>query len=96
MTKCDKCKEWLYDLKPCGCEPYKVYYPDYYGEELETMHARSHEEVVEKVAIILNTDDPEFDTDLFEIPIVVTDKNGIEKSFNCVAIVDINYSVREI
>jgi len=96
LNKCKKCGEYNFEYKPCSCMPYQVFYEEYYGEERKTIYGFSHEDVVEKVAFLLNQDDPGFDTDIFETPIIVTDLNGAEKSFNCVATVDINYNVREI
>jgi len=96
VKQCERCKTWLYDDKPCQCEPFEVYYPDYYGEEKETVYGLSFEDVVEKFAEEHNIDDPVFDEDIFEAPVIITDKNGIEKKFNCVAMIDVVYSVREI
>ena len=95
MKHCERCGHWWYDDDICRCEPYQVYYPDYYGEEKETVYGFSHEDIVEKIAREINCDEHNYDVDIFEDPIKVTDKNGVEKSFNCVATVSVDYSVRE-
>lgn len=92
MKHCKNCEALLWDDGICRCGPYQVYY----GDEKETVYGFSHEDIVEKVAQEINMDDPVFDEDIFETPITVTDKNGLEKSFNCVAMIDVDYSVREI
>lgn len=91
MKQCKKCQVWLFDDTPCRCELFSV---SYEGEK-ETIYGYNHEDVVEKVAERINMDDPVFDEDLFEEPVVVTDKNGVEKSFNCSAVIDVVYNVRE-
>ena len=96
MEKCDKCGEYNFNDKACNCEPFQVFYPEYYGDEKETVYGFSHRGVVEKIAREINLDEYIFDTDIFETPVEVTDENGITKSFNCVAIVDVNYLAKEI
>ena len=96
MNKCKKCGDYNFDDKQCNCKPFEIYYPNYYGEDEKTTYGHSHEDIVEKIAKQINMDDPQFDTDIFEESIIVTDKNGVEKSFNCVATVSIDYSVREV
>lgn len=95
MKHCENCKHLLWDNERCLCEPYQVYYPDYYGEEKETVYGFNHKDVVETIAREINCDEHNYDVDIFEDPITVTDKNGVERSFNCVATVSVDYSVRE-
>ncbi len=97
MTKCKRCGDYIVNNNgKCNCEPFGVYYPEYYGEEKEIVYGFTHEDVVEKVARKINQDDYIYDVDIFEPSIIVTDKNDVEKSFNCIAEVDVIYHVREI
>lgn len=97
MNKCKKCGKWIYsDNGKCQCEPYRVYCPDYYGEERQTVYGHDVKDVVENLAEKINCDDPIFDEDIFEENIIVTDRVGVERRFNCSAIVDVVYRVVEI
>ena len=94
FVKCKKCNRygWTDTHK---CYPFYMYYPEYYGDVWELVYGTSMEEVIETIAIKVNVDDPEFDSDLFETPIVVRDQDGKMKAFNCTAELDINYSVSD-
>ena len=96
MNRCTKCGKYNYSDEPCNCKPFEVYYEEYYGDELKTIYGFYHEDIVRKVAMILNEDDPEFEEPIFETPVKITDESGITKTFNCTANVCIHYSVREI
>lgn len=96
MKDCPKCGGWIFDDKPCGCRKFEVFYPEQYGDEWKVVRDFSMEGVAEKIAEQINSDDPLFDEDIFETPIIVKDENGVEKSFNATATVDIHYSIKEI
>jgi len=92
--KCEKCGE--YNYLPCKCTPFAVYYPDYFGEEKEQIYGNSFEEVVERIAKMINEDEPIFEGNLFNEPIEITDENGTTKKFNCTASVSVDYFPEEI
>lgn len=97
MNKCKKCGKWMYsDNEKCRCEPYKIYYPAYFGEEKQTVYGHDFKDAVEKLAEKINCDDPIFDNDVFEENIIITDRDGVEKIFNCSAAVDVIYRAIEI
>ena len=96
LERCTRCKELLFSDRPCTCRPFKVYYPGYYGEDLQTIYGFSHIGVAEKLAENLNCDDPVLDEDIFEYPVEITSENGEMKKFQCSAYVDIVYSAKEI
>lgn len=97
MNKCRKCGNYLFnDGEICKCEPYQVYYPDYYGDEKQTVYGHSFEDVVQKTAEKINCDDPIFEEDIFETPVEITDLRGIKKLFNCSAVKEVYYSADEV
>jgi len=96
LERCERCKELLFSDRPCNCRPFKVYYPEYYGYDPQTVYGFSYIGVAEKVAEKLNCGDPVFDEDIFEYPVEITDENGEMKKFQCSAYVDIVYSTKEI
>lgn len=94
--QCKLCGRFLNDENKCNCEPYKVYYPEYYGEEEETFYGRSEEEIIEKIAEDQNEERPIFDKDIFDTPIRITNSKGEIKFFNCYAVFDITYYATEV
>ena len=96
LEKCKKCGEYTFNGKKCNCKPFKVYYPEYYGEDPETVYGFSHVGVAEKLAEKINCDDPVFNEDIFDYPVEITDGKGERKSFQCTAEVDINYDATEV
>jgi (2Fe-2S) ferredoxin len=92
--RCDKCHE--YSFLPCGCKPFLVYYPEFYGEEKETVFGHTFEEVVERLAEKLNEDEPVFEENIFETPVEITDEDGETKRFNCTASISIDYNAEEV
>jgi len=94
FEKCQRCQKYRWDDK-CGCQPYHVDYIEWFGEEGKTIYGTSFEEVVETLATAINSDEPKFDEYLFETDITVTDKNGESKMFNCIASLNIDYSVKD-
>jgi len=96
LGKCEKCGEFTFNGKKCNCKPFKVYYPEYYGEDPETVYGFSHVGVAEKLAEKINCDDPVFNEDIFDYPVEITDGKGERKSFQCTAEVDINYDATEV
>lgn len=93
--ECKKCENYYWTDKGCRCQPFEVYYPEWYGEEKEKVYGFSFEDVVQKIAERINSDEPEFDCDIFEYPIEVTDINGVTKMFNCYAQISVDYYARE-
>jgi len=96
LERCERCKELLFSDRPCNCRPFKVYYPEYYGYDPQTVYGFSYIGVAEKVAEKLNCGDPVFDEDIFEYPVEITDESGEMKKIQCSAYVDIVYLVTEI
>jgi len=96
LEKCKKCGELLFGNKPCNCKKFKVYYPERYGFEPETVYGFSHVGVAEKLAEKINCDDPVFDEDVFDYPVEITNRDGEMKKFQCTAYVDIVYSTKEV
>jgi len=94
--RCIHCGNILHDIYKCNCEPYKVYDPEYYGEEEETFYGSSEEEIIEKIAEDRNNEEPVFDENLFEAPVRITNPKGEIKFFNCHAIFDITYYAEEV
>ena len=92
--KCGKCGEYGYG--ECHCKPFMVYFPDYYGEEMEEVYGNIFEDVVEKIAKEVNEDEPVFDQNLFDEPIEITDESGVTKKFNCTASLSVDYFAHEI
>ena len=90
---CPRCKQ--FSRSPCGCVPFMVYYPEYFGDEKEEVYGQSFEGVVEQIAKTLNEDEPVFDRNLFETPIEITNQNGITKRFNCTASISVDYYPKE-
>lgn len=95
FNRCPKCNQydWLDSHK---CYPFKVYYPEYYSDEWETVYGKSAENVVERIAARLNDDDPVFDENIFESPITIMDSEGNKTSFKCHASFSIDYYPEEI
>jgi len=91
---CPKCKQ--YTIQPCGCVPFKVYYPENFGEDKEVYYGQDFEDVVVQIAQDTYESDPVLDKNLFDKPIEITDQNGITKRYNCQASISIDYSVEEI
>lgn len=69
-----------------------VYYPEYFGEEKVEYYGQDFEDVVERIATTINKDEPVFGRDL---PIEITDQNGVTKRFYYTASVSIDYFVNE-
>jgi len=92
MERCKKCGQYCCEGE---CKPFKIYYPEEYGDEIKIVYGTSFEAVVEKIAEEINSDDPEYDTDIFETDIDVTDEYGVRKSFNCRASISVDYRARE-
>jgi len=91
---CPKCKR--YTPLPCGCVPFMVYYPEYFGEDKEVYYGYNFDAVAERIAEEINSDNPVFDRNTFETPIEITDQNGITKRYNCQASISIDYFIKEI
>lgn len=92
--RCERCHKS--GFLPCHCKPFSVYYPEYYGEEKETVYGVTFEDVVESIAEKINEDEPVFEENLFETPIEITDEDGETKRFNCTASISIDYNAEEI
>lgn len=91
---CEKCHQYDW-LSGHRCKPFKVYYPEYYGDEWETVYGRDAEHVVKIIAELLNQDDPVFDENIFESPIIVKDEEGKEISYKCHACLSVDYYPEE-
>jgi len=96
LEKCKKCGELLFGNKPCSCKKFKVYYPEYYGEDPKTIYGFSYIGVAEKLAEKINCEDFVCDEDIFEYPIEITDENGKMEKYQCTAWIDTVYSATEI
>ena len=94
--QCKLCGRFLNDENKCNCKPFKVYDPEYYGEEEKTFYGNSEEEIIEKIAEDRNEEEPVFDENLFEAPVRITNPKGEIKFFNCHAIFDITYYAEEV
>lgn len=94
FEKCPRCHKYRW-TDTCRCEPFHVDFVEWFGEEGKTVHGISFEEVVQTLAEAVNSDEPRYDEYLFESDIVVTDRHGEAKTFNCIATLDVNYSVKD-
>ena len=95
FEKCPKCHHYRW-TDNCKCEPFHVDYLEWFGDEGKTIYGTSFEEVVETLAKDINEDDTRFNTNIFESPVTLTDKKGVSKRFQCIASLDVNYSVKEV
>lgn len=93
--KCEKCNQYDW-LTNHSCKPFKVYCPEYYGDEWETVYGNSSEHVAEIIAELLNQEDPIFEENIFESPIIVRDAYGVETAYKCHANISIDYYAEEI
>lgn len=97
MDRCSRCGEYIFrSTERCNCRPFRVYYPEYFGEDEETIYAVDAESTAEKLAERLNEDEPVFEEDLFEKPVRVTDEDGEVMYFNCHASISIDYFAEEV
>lgn len=91
---CPRCHKYRW-VDVCRCEPFHVDFPDRFGKDGKVIYGTSFEEVVETIATVVNRDEPLYDEYLFEEDITVTDRHGESKRFNCIASLDVSYSVKE-
>jgi hypothetical protein len=93
--RCTRCESFIWATDGvCRCKPFKVNYTEWFGDEPSTMYGKTAEDVVERLAEKINSDEPKFDTYIFETDVEVTGENGEMKKFNCTAALDVNYSVK--
>lgn len=94
---CEKCGRYIYKHNEnCRCKAFKVYYPEYFGEEKEIKYGNSFEDIAEKLAMKINEDDYTVNDYIFESPIEIEDIEGEIKLFNVYAEPEINYYPKEI
>lgn len=96
-NECKKCGKYLYndfDIKHHTCKKFFIYNP-YEGSVYERYGVNAYD-VVEQFSMEYNQDDPVLNEDIFEMPISVTDNEGVEKWFNVYAEPEINYYPKEV
>jgi hypothetical protein len=94
FVNCPRCHKLRWD-KDCRCQPYHVEYLERFGKDGKTIYGTSFEEIVETLAEAINRDEPVYEEYLFETDVTVINENGEAKKFNCIASLDVNYSVKD-
>lgn len=98
---CKRCNEYYYnkDHDLCSCELYRISCPDYYGDELQEIWAKSFDGAVEKFAKRYNEEESDCfieNDNLFDEPIKIIDNKDIKKIYNVYAEPTILYRAKEI
>ncbi len=97
MKKCERCGDYYFEALFSGthsCRKFTVWEPAE-GDTYEKWGCDA-EDIAGKIAEQRNCDEPIFDENIFEIPIRITDDDGVEKWFNTTAEPDIHYSTSEV
>lgn len=93
---CALCGDYLH-TQNCDCEEFIVYEGNEKMENfLTTEWGKTHEDVAIKLAEKRNSDEPTFDEDLFEDPLVIVDRKGNSVKLQVQASFSIDYFCREI
>ena len=91
---CNKCNSF-YLTDECNCELYKANYSTCFGKKEIEIYAHSFIDAVERIADLINVDEPKYFVELFDKPIKITNSQQISKYYHCMVNVKIDYDIKE-